>query len=477
MYPTVTSLLGSPNPSRMGSPVVFTAAVTPYGTVPLSIVQQVYVRDGDNNPSDMLTLVNPPTPGGTLLVIHSGFKKSDNVGSPSDPPHGLSYPNDFSLSGFSPLSYYSYSDDWASGAPYYQCVGVWSRVVQPGDGTSWNFLIDHPGGGQNFVLYELAGQPVLTIDTGLCPVSYPSFTTNVISITGQAILMGMFQVNDNTGFSGVTPYPTYNVTNNFSGGTTAGNHYAISFEGNANPLPNSAVTTTNGYIVPAPVFATVVMTSPLLPPLTGNVLLTDSHGDFSPQTLPVSGSLTYPTSALTAGDHTVNAAYSGDSNFVMSSGNTVEHVLSLYSPTETIVSSENSSFVGDNVTFTITVQSVYGNPTGTITLHDDLGGFPDQILPLVLVGGVPTTSYGPLSTLVSGRHTITSTYNGDSNFTSVTVTMVQLVLTPKGDILFNLPGFALFAGYSGAGDTNLPSWASFTAVPDSCPADTPVYIL
>jgi hypothetical protein len=350
-------------------------------------------------------------------------------------------------------------------------------VVQPGDGTSWTFSIDHPGGGQNFALYELAGQPVLTIATGLCPVSFPSFTTNVINIAGQAILIGMFQVNDNTGFGGVSPDPPYSVTNSFTGGTVAGNHYAISFEGNANPLPNSVVTTSNGYVAPGPVYTTVVMTSPSPPSITGNVVLTDSHVDFSPQTLPVSGSLTYVTSALTAGDHTITANYSGDVNYSPSSGDTVEHVIDLYAPAIAAASSENPSFVGDGVTFTVTVQSTHGTPTGTVLLHDSLGGFSDQLLTLSPIGGIPTVSYGSISTLVAGSHSITATYGGDSNFQSVQQSLVQLVLTPRGNTLLDMPGFAILASYNSQGDTNLLSWASFTAVPTTTTAGMPVYIL
>jgi hypothetical protein len=221
---------------------------------------------------------------------------------------------------------------------------------------------------------------------------------------------------------------------------------------------------------------TVAVTSPYGSP-TRTVTLTDSVGDFSPQTLTIGVSLQYTTSALSINNHTITAVYNGDSNFATSQSSLNQQVVDHYVPTIAISTTVDPSMTGKDVTFTTTVQGVSINPTGTVTLHDNLGGFPDQVIPLVLVGGVPTAAYGPISTLLIGSHTISATYNGDSDFHTGQVTLVQLVLTPRGDILFDLPGFAILASYSSQGDTNLPSWASFTAVPETTTAGTPVYLL
>ncbi len=204
---------------------------------------------------------------------------------------------------------------------------------------------------------------------------------------------------------------------------------------------------------------------------TGNVVLTDSvSGTLA--TLSLTGSLMYTTSALSLGDHTITATYGGDGSFTGSNDSIPQTVASKYPTTSTIASNLNPSFFGTALTFTITVLGSPGTPTGSITLTDSVSG---GLGTFTLSSGSYT--YGPTSSLSIGSHTITVVYNGDTNFSDSTATFVQLVLTARGDILYDLPGFAIFTTYSSEGDTNLPAWASFTAVPATTTAGTPVYIL
>jgi hypothetical protein len=245
--------------------------------------------------------------------------------------------------------------------------------------------------------------------------------------------------------------------------------------------------------------ALVATVTPASPVPTGTITFSsDIDGTLAIVTMS-GGKASLQVDSLTPTTHTLTAAYSGDGNYTGNS-TTQSQTVANFSPgsahftgssdmipqvvdpkglaIENLASSLDPSLHGDDITFTITVKSAsIGTPTGTVTLHDSLGGFPDQVLSLVPIAGLPTASYDAGTGMSIGSHTITATYNGDLNFDPVVATLIQLVLTPKGALLFDLPGFAMFAGYSGAGDTNLPSWASFTAVPDSCPAGTPVYIL
>ena len=81
--------------------------------------------------------------------------------------------------------------------------------------------------------------------------------------------------------------------------------------------------------------------------------------------------------------------------------------------TTTVSSSVNPSNLNQSVTFTATVSSVAGTPTGTVQFKDggtNLGG------PQMLNGsGVATFS---TTTLVAGIHTITADYSGDGGFLS-----------------------------------------------------------
>jgi len=207
-----------------------------------------------------------------------------------------------------------------------------------------------------------------------------------------------------------------------------------------------------------------------------------------------SGAALFTDSILTINSHTITATYSGDVNYdsgVQTVGQTVDqysfgsysfagssnfltqNVESKAVPTLTLLSTENPSRYGDAVTFNITVTGSSGTPTGTITLTDSLSGFPPQTLSLV----AGATSYGPISTLSTASHLITAAYSGDTTYNSSNTNLIQLVLSQRGTELFDLPGFALFASYSTEGDTSLPAWATFTAVPSTTTAGTPVYIL
>ena len=353
-----------------------------------------------------------------------------------------------------------------------------------------------PTAGTALVLYM---SPRQTSATSLMTSGTPSVVGNSVTFTisvsggsgtptGTVILtdsVGDFSPQTLTLSSGSAMYSTSALTvNNHT--ITAVYNGDSTYEPSNNSLmqmvdPLESTTTTvvseqPTIIVGNPVTFTVGVTAMSGSP-TGTITLTDSHGDFSPQVLTIGGSMMYTTSALTLGIHTITATYNGDTNYATSSGTAPEDVVSKITPVIVVVSSEDPSLFGDGVMFTIMVKSSSGSPTGTVLLHDDFGDFSDQILPLVPIDGIPTASYGPTTALSVGSHMVTATYSGDVDFASVETTLIQLVLTPRGDSLLDLPGFAVFASYSSEGDTSLPAWATFTAVPASTTAGTPVYIL
>jgi Bacterial Ig-like domain (group 3) len=68
------------------------------------------------------------------------------------------------------------------------------------------------------------------------------------------------------------------------------------------------------------------------------------------------------TSSLAIGTHSITAVYSGDSNFVGSTSNTVSQVVTKATTTTTLVSSINPSVSGKPVTLTAVVSSPAGTP-------------------------------------------------------------------------------------------------------------------
>jgi hypothetical protein len=128
----------------------------------------------------------------------------------------------------------------------------------------------------------------------------------------------------------------------------------------------------------------------------------------------------FPITTLSAGHHTVSAAYNGDSTFNTSNG-TLSHdqTVNALATMTAVVSSQNPSNVGQQVTFTATVApaSVTGTPTGTVTFTID--GTAQTPVPLQVVGGNDQASF-PISTLAARDQTVSAMYNGDSTFSTST---------------------------------------------------------
>ena len=133
---------------------------------------------------------------------------------------------------------------------------------------------------------------------------------------------------------------------------------------------------------------------------------------------------TLTTSALTVGDHTITANYSGDitTNLAPSSA-TLSQTITQAATTTALTSSSNPSASGMAVTFTATVASPVGTPTGSVTFTSDT----TTLGTVALTGGQATLT---TSALTIGDHTVTVSYTGDANFQASNVTMTQTIIPP-----------------------------------------------
>jgi Bacterial Ig-like domain (group 3) len=209
---------------------------------------------------------------------------------------------------------------------------------------------------------------------------------------------------------------TVNVVNNAPGspsvievsgtglqdGTTLGliSSLAISNSGNAVTF-TATLTPTTATTAPTPT-GTVIFTEGATTLGTGNVSASVA---------------TFTTSTLVAGSHTITATYSGDTLYTGSSATLTQQVIG--PPNIQLVSSVNPSTPTVNVTFTVTVTSTNGTPTGTVIFNDGATALSGA---LALSGsGVATFS---TATLSAGSHPITAVYSGDANFTTVTSAIV-----------------------------------------------------
>jgi Bacterial Ig-like domain (group 3)/FG-GAP-like repeat/RTX calcium-binding nonapeptide repeat (4 copies) len=146
------------------------------------------------------------------------------------------------------------------------------------------------------------------------------------------------------------------------------------------------------------------------------------------------GVATFVTSKLNAGSHNITAVYNGSGSYSASpASNTVIQQVDTASTTLVLAGSGTTTY-GNVATLTANISVTApggGTPTGTVTFFVD--GTPVSSVPVV--GGVAVLN---TATLTPGGHSVTATYNGDSNVAgsppSNTVTQVVNGLPTLGGV-------------------------------------------
>jgi hypothetical protein len=178
---------------------------------------------------------------------------------------------------------------------------------------------------------------------------------------------------------------------------------------------------------------------------TGTVTFTiDGHAQTAESLAVVGGvdEAQFATSTLTVGQHSVLAAYSGDSTFPASAvASPLSQVVNAIATATTLTSSENASNVGDQVVFTVTVapSSGSGTPSGDVTFSID--GVQETPVAIQVVNGHDQAVFS-ISTLSAGQHAISATYDGDSTFGS-SIVGAPLAQTVIGAAVADGPTVAL----------------------------------
>src|SRR5437867_675475 len=176
--------------------------------------------------------------------------------------------------------------------------------------------------------------------------------------------------------------------------------------------------------------ATVLPVAPATGVPTGSVSFRDGTTTIGSATLGATGTASIVVSTLTAGSHSLTAAYAGAGNFLASTSPVVTQVVNApaASTTTTLTSAPNPSTTGQAVTLTATVSPVApatGTPTGTVTFRDGTTTIGSATL-----GGNGTASI-IVSTLAAGSHSLTAAYGGSANFlASTSAVMTQVVNAP-----------------------------------------------
>ena len=157
----------------------------------------------------------------------------------------------------------------------------------------------------------------------------------------------------------------------------------------------------------------------------GSVTFTDGSTILASNvTVNASGVATFSTSSLATGSHTIGASFAGSTGWQNSSTTLTQQINQTSFATSTSVrSSPNPSNSGQSVTFTATVTSTGGTPSGTVTFSEGS---------TVLASNVAVNASGQAafatSTLSVGSHTITGAFTGANGFGSSSGTAAPQVV-------------------------------------------------
>jgi len=246
-------------------------------------------------------------------------------------------------------------------------------------------------------------------------VSWPFIGANVPAFIGAADLGGISTVTLKDAFSsGLTCTPGSAAWSQIrfvpAGGITV-------------PTSTSIVSLSNPAVFGQPVTltATVSPTASAATAPTGTVNFFDGTSLLGAAALTGGNpdTASFKTATLAVGSHSLSAVYQGDTNFTVSTSDTLSQTVNRAFTTTSVFPSVDPSQVSQSVTYTAiatTTPPGSGIPTGTFA-------FSDSGVPIAECASVPATG-GQATCEVTyssvGSHTITATYSGDINFSGST---------------------------------------------------------
>jgi hypothetical protein len=165
---------------------------------------------------------------------------------------------------------------------------------------------------------------------------------------------------------------------------------------------------------------TATVSSAIGPPPNGETVAF-TNGGVALGTVPLSqGAASFTTSSLPVGTNSIQASYAGDTMWSGSVSNTFKQRVNPATTTSTVTSSLNPAMAGQAVTFTATVTSSAGKPTGSVTFE----GNGATLGTVTLSGGVAKLT---TSTLHTGTINISVQYTATTDFSGSHATLSQVV--------------------------------------------------
>jgi hypothetical protein len=403
--PSTTTLISSANPSASGQLVVFTATVAGNGS-------------NTTTPSGTVTFMDGTTTLG-IVTMNGAAQALFSYTSPNSGSHSITaiYAGNGSYAG-------------STSTALTQVVNVSTKTATT---TSLTSSANPATTGQSIIFTAtVAGVGSNTpVPTGTVTFLDGATTlgTNALNSSAQATFTTSTLTAGSHSITAV-----YSADTNYAASTST----ALAQVLNA-PVKTNTTTTLASSANPATTGQSLTFTATLAgvgsntPVPTGTITFLDGATTLSTNALNGSAQATFTTSTLTAGSHSITAVYSADTNYAASTSTVLTQVINAPAKTNTtttLTSSANPSVTAQSITLTATVAGVGSNtpaPTGTVTFFD----------------GATTLGTNPLNgsaqatfitfALALGSHSITATYNADTNYaTSTAAALVQVVnLAPK----------------------------------------------
>lgn len=249
------------------------------------------------------------------------------------------------------------------------------------------------------------------------------------------------------------------VANSLPGGTTQITNVATIDDDHANgPDPNTANNTTGNVTTPVDTPPTLGNYSDTTLFVTEGTTVTpsaapaDDNAGFtvgvtiSPNTYTGTISVDQTTGVVTVGSAAPAGTYTvtvtATDNINQQTQKSFQLIVNKSGTTTGLASSQNPSFINQDVTFTATVSSnttVAGPPTGSVSFFDGASLICTSV-PLN-ASGAATCQTSSLSAAGS-PHSITATYNGDSLFATSTSSVLSQTVTPSLGLIINATGDA-----------------------------------
>jgi Bacterial Ig-like domain (group 3)/YDG domain len=380
---SVTTVSSTANPSVVGQPVSFVAAVAP--TAP-----------GAGTPSGQVILQMDGAPFSTNNLT-SGSVTSSPISSLSIATHTVTavYAGD---------SHFIASDNLS--APF-------SQTVNPGEVSVTLTSSTNPtvfGQSVTFSATVAAAPPASGTPSGTV-----TFMDGGVPLGTRSLNAGSASFSISSLAAGAHPITAaYNSDASFNSGSSTVITQTVNKAASSVTVFSSAPTSVSGQSV---IFtATVSATAPGSGTPGGSVTFKDGSAVLGSATLS-SGQASFTTSALTNGPHTIIASYGGDVSFNTSTSSGLTQTVNKASSTITLSSTANPSVFGQTVAFSASVGAVApgsGTPTGTLQFKTNGVNFGAAVS--LTAGGASSLSI--TSPPVGVPISLTATYSGDSGFNS-----------------------------------------------------------